>query len=109
MKVGIIVDLPTKVTIFVIIVVLIFSFIYYFLRKIDSKNKDKYPEKFDGTFFAYHIPKDGEYFCKRYWFWQVEKRKFLESVFREEQEFRQLRGGIYFRRAVKRGRGHIGD
>ncbi|MEB7754902.1 hypothetical protein [Staphylococcus pseudoxylosus] len=90
-------------------IVLIFLVIYYFLRKIDLKNKVKYPEKFDGTFFAYYVPRDGEYFCKRYWFWQVEKRKFLKFVFRKEQEARQLPGGIYCRRAVKRGRGHIGE
>ncbi|MGW7945766.1 hypothetical protein [Staphylococcus xylosus] len=102
-------DLQTIVLLFVCIVVLIFLVIYYFLRKIDLKNKDKYPERFDGTFFGYNVPGDGEYFCKRYWFWQVEKRKFLESMFRKEQEARQLRGGIYFRRAVKRGKGHIGE
>ena len=104
-----IVDLSSIILFVVFIVVLLFLVIYCSLRRIDLKNKDKYPEKFNNTFFAYNIPGDGEYFCKRYWFWQVEKRKFLESVFRKEQEARQLRGGIYCRRAVKRGRGHIGE
>ena len=83
--------------------------VYFLLRTLDVKQKHKYPQKFDGNFFVYHVPKDGEYLCKRYWFWQVEKKKFLESKIREIQESKNLSGGIYSRRAVKRGRGHIGE
>ena len=102
-------DIQTAFVIFLIILAIFCGVAYYFLRKLDIKNKDKYPEKFDGNFFVYHVPKDGEYLCKRYWFWQVEKKKFLESKIREIQESKNLSGCIYSRRAVKRGRGHIGE
>lgn len=102
-------ELLTLFLLFLFVVVLIISGIYYVLRKIDLKHKNKYPDRFNGKFFAIHVPGDGEYFCKRYWFWQVEKRKFLESVFKEEQKARNLQGGIYFRRSVKRGKKNLGE
>ncbi len=57
----------------------------------------------------YHVPRDGEYLCKRYWFWQIEKRKFLEGKMKEEQKSRNLSGGIYSRRATKRDRNRAGE
>lgn len=90
-------------TIIIITLLLIGLVVYYFLRKLDKKSKDKYPKRFNGKFFMYHVPRDGEYLCKRYWFWQVEKRKFLEKKMKEEQKARNLSGGIYSRRATKRG------
>ena len=92
-----------------VVICLIIGLIYYLLRRLDFKNKDKYPRKFNGRFDAIDIPGYGEYFCKRYWFWQVEKRKFLEQQFQEYQFQNNLSGAIYSRRAVKRGRGHVGE
>lgn len=101
-------DIQTVFVLFLVILAIFFGVAYYFLRKLDIKNKDKYPEKFDGKFWAINVPGDGEYLCKRYWFWQVEKKKFLISKFEEEQRARNLSGAIYSRRATKRDRKQAG-
>ncbi|MCH4484243.1 hypothetical protein MKR37_11170 [Staphylococcus haemolyticus] len=102
-------DINTMIIIFILVVFIVYGVAYYLLRKLDKKNKDKYPEKFDGKLYAIDIPGDGEYLCKRYWIWQVEKRKFLEKKLKEEQRARNLSGAIYSRRATKRSRGHVGE
>ncbi|WP_369352411.1 hypothetical protein [Staphylococcus epidermidis] len=52
-------DIQTVFVIFLVILAIFCGVAYYFLRKLDIKNKDKYPEKFDGKFWAINVPGDG--------------------------------------------------